>query len=307
MIKATLFNDPACPWGYSANPQFRVLEWRYGDQIDWRLVVIGLREDVTGMAERGYNPVRSVAGQAVFRKRYGMPFALAPKPRLAATGRGCRAIVAARIVEPGSEWRVIRALQFANFTTLLLLDDDDLIREALRAVPGIDADAIVDRLDDPEVEAAYQCDRLETRSAAGTPTETQDKAANSDGAVRFTAPSIVFERDGRRLDAGGWQPILAYDTVVANLDPAIGVNPPPDSPAPLLERFEHGLTTAEVAALLATGPDPVSDLEAAEQALVRLVSEGIAVRILLGHDALWLSADATEPDAPIHAAAAVAS
>jgi hypothetical protein len=32
------------------------------------------------------------------------------------------------------------------------------------------------------------------------------------------------------------------------------------------------------------------DLEAAEQALLELVAGGIAVRVPLGHDALWLSA-----------------
>ena len=29
-VRVTLFNDAGCPWGYSANPAFRVLEWRYG-------------------------------------------------------------------------------------------------------------------------------------------------------------------------------------------------------------------------------------------------------------------------------------
>ena len=37
MIRATLFTDPACPWGYSALPALRVLEWRYGRQLDWRV------------------------------------------------------------------------------------------------------------------------------------------------------------------------------------------------------------------------------------------------------------------------------
>ncbi|MGH2864229.1 MAG: DsbA family protein, partial [Solirubrobacteraceae bacterium] len=207
-INVTLFNDPACPWGYSANPQFRVLEWRYGSQLDWRLVLIGLREDVSGLVEAGYDPVRASTRMSVFRRRYGMPFTPTPKPRAAASGRACRAIVSARLVEPGSEWRALKALQIANFTTPLLLDDDEQLREVLRRLPGLDADTTIDRIDDPEVEEAYQRDRAETRRAAGTPIELQAKSANSDGAVRFTAPSIIFELDGRRLDAGGWQPSL---------------------------------------------------------------------------------------------------
>jgi 2-hydroxychromene-2-carboxylate isomerase len=287
VIRATLYTDPACPWGYVANPSFRVLEWRYGDQLTWRLVMIGLREDASGLVARGFDPARAAARQLAFRRRYGMPFAPAPKERPAATARGCRAVVAAVLLAPGSEWRVLRALQFGNFTTPLLLDDDEQIRDALRRVPGIDGDAIVDRLDDDDVTEAYERDRAEARSAAGTAAEAQGKTSTSDGPVRFTAPSLVFERDGDRLIAGGWQPTLAYDVLVANLDPAIPRTPPPETPQPLLERFPDGLATAEVAALLAQGPEYTADLEAAEQALLQLAADGQVVREPLGHDALW--------------------
>lgn len=295
VVQTTLYTDPVCPWAYSASPALRVLEWRFGEQLAWRLVVIGLRDEVSEAAARAYDPARSLHGHAAFRQRYGMPFGLVPKPRQAATGRGCRAIVAARLLERGSEWRVLRALQLANFTSPLLLDDDELIRGALRAAPEVDADAIVDRLDEPEVTAAYERDRAEARTAAGTAAEAQDKTSTSDGPVRFTAPSVVFEHDGRRLVAGGWQPVLAYDVLLANLDPALERTPPPDSPLPLLERFPDGLTTAEIAALLAVGADPIPDLEGTERHLLELAAEGEIVRHPLGQDALWRPADAVEP------------
>ncbi len=203
--------------------------------------------------------------------------------------------MAAGLIDPGSEWRVMRGLHFAYFNTRLLLDDDDLIRDALRGIPGVDADAVVDQLDDVEVEEEYQRQRAESRTAAGTPIETQGKHSTSDGPVRFTAPSVVFETDSRRLDAGGWQTTLSYDVIVANLDPTLEVTPPPESPAPLLQRFSEGLTTAEVATLLAEGPDYVPDFGAAEQALGELAGSGEAQRVSLGSDALWLSPDAARP------------
>lgn len=287
MISAALYTDPACPWAYSALPAVRVLEWRYGDQLAWRLVLIGLREDGSGLAERGYDPARTSQRQIMFRDRYGMPFTAAPKERPAGTGRGCRAVVAARLLDPGSEWRVLRALQLANFTTPLLLDDAVSIRGALRPVPGIDADAIVDRIDDDEIVQAYERDRAEARTAAGTAAETQGKTSTSDGPVRFTAPTIVFERDGERLVAGGWQPFLAYDVLIANLDPTLHPTPPPETPDQLFNRFPDGLTTAEVSALLAKAPDYVPDPQAAERALLQLAASGGVVRVSLGQDALW--------------------
>src|SRR5271170_6828552 len=135
MIRATVFNDAGCPWGYSANPAFRVLEWRYGGQIEWRLVVIGLRDEVTERMGDQFDPA-GVVRLTVFRDRYRMPFTLQPKARAAATGRGCRAVVAARLLFPGSEFRVLRALQLAQFTTTLLLDDDEQLRRVLAELPA---------------------------------------------------------------------------------------------------------------------------------------------------------------------------
>lgn len=281
MIRATLYTDAACPWAYSASPALRVLEWRYRDALDWRLVTIGLRDEVAPGYAAAYDAERSAARLAFFRDRYGMPFGLQPKARASATGRGCRAVVAARLDAPGSEWRVLRALQLAYFTSELLLDEDEGMRDALAAA-GLDA-SVVDRVEDADVTEAYAWDRAEARSAADSPAEAQEKTSTSDGPVRFTAPSIVFEHDGTRLVAGGWQPLLAYDVLLANLDPSLERVASPESPEPLLEHFRDGLTTAEVALLLARGPDPAADLDSARRAL----ETSGAVRHALGQDALW--------------------
>jgi predicted DsbA family dithiol-disulfide isomerase len=289
VISATLFSDPACPWAYSESPALRVLEWRYDAQLDWRLVLIGLTERASQYEERGYTPLRGALGQVRFR-RYGMPFAPNPKDRVSATARACRAVVATRLAHPGSEWAAFRALQFANFTTRLLLDDDEQLRDVLETVPGIDADAIISSLDSPEVNDAYKSDRAETRVAEGSAAELQGKTATTDGPVRFTAPSIVFQSNGTRLVAGGFQPVEAYDVLVANLDPTLDRRPPPETPEPLLHHFRGGVTTQEVAALM-TPNNGTPDREAAEAAMVQLVAEGKAVREPLGDDALWKPAE----------------
>ncbi|MBV9605228.1 MAG: DsbA family protein [Solirubrobacterales bacterium] len=291
MISATLYSDPACPWAYSESPALRVIEWRYGDQLDWRLILVGLTEEASQYEARGYTPVRGVLGQARFRERYGMPFSTQVKPRMSATSRACRAVVAARLQHPGSEWRVFRALQLANFNSPMLLDEDAHIAEALRIVPGIDPDQIVAQIDADQVVEVYRHDKDDTRKAAGSAAELQGKTATTDGPVRFTAPSIVFERDGTRLVAGGFQPVEAYDILVTNLDPTLHREPPPEDPAPLLDRFPDGLTTQEVAALMA-GNNEQPDRAAAEGALLTLVAAGAAIRHPLGDDAVWQSATA---------------
>jgi predicted DsbA family dithiol-disulfide isomerase len=287
MISATLYSDPACPWAYSESPALRVLEWRYGDQLDWQLVLIGLTEDASQYVARGYTPLRGALGQLSFR-RYGMPFAPAPKPRVSATARACRAVVATRLAHSGREWNVFRALQLANFTSDLVLEDDAGLQEVIATVPGVDAAAVIAALDSPEVTEAYTADREAARTAAGSPAEFQGKTAATDGSVRFTAPSVVFGSNGTALTAGGFQPVEAYDVLIANLDPGLDRREPPETPAPLLEYFPSGLTTQEVAALMTAGND-VPDRASAERALIELVAEGRAVREPLGDDALWRS------------------
>lgn len=288
-ITATLHTDPGCPWAYSAIPALRVLDWRYGEGIAWRLVMIGLTEDAAQYVARGYTVAGNLHGNAGFRDRFGMPFALTPKGRVAATGRGCRAIVAAGIAEPGAEWRALRALQLANFTTGLLLDDGESVAAALDAA-GMDGAGIVARVgDDPAVEAAYQAQRAEARAAAGSAAELQGKTAATDGPVRFTAPSVVFASGDARLTAGGWQPVEAYDVLVANLDPRLSRRGAPADPGALLARYPEGLVTREVAQLMVDGNDDI-DVPAAEAALLGLVAAGRAVREPLGQSALWRAA-----------------
>jgi protein-disulfide isomerase-like protein with CxxC motif len=285
-ITVTHASDPGCPWAWSASPHHAVLRWRYGDQLAWRLALIGLAESADDYTARGYTPATGALGYMRFR-RYGMPFDTAPRERTIGTGRACRAIVAARLIDPAAELPAFRALQVARFTTTALFDTDEGIRGALERVPQLDADAVMAAIADPATEEAYQADRALVRSAAGTPTEFQGKAANTDGVVRYTAPSLIFEhRDGRRLEAGGYQPVEAYDVVIANLDPTLERRAPATDVVEILETFPHALTTHEVAAVMA--PHLVApDDGAAEEQLIAAAAEGQVRRETVGGGALW--------------------
>ena len=286
-ISLTHFSDPGCPWAYSASPAHAVLRWRFGAQLQWRLVLIGLTEDHQQYVARGYTAVRSAQGYRRFR-RYGMPFGGQPRERVTATGRACRLIVAARLADPASELDVFRALQLEQFTGTALLDTDDGLRAALaRVADRIDADALVAALDDPAVEAAYQEDRALARSAEGRPIDVQGRAANSDGAVRYTAPSVIFaEPAGASLEVGGFQPLEAYDTALANLAPDLERRPPATDPVDVVAALPYAPTTREIAACMAGNLDPVDD-DAAEAALIEAAGAGRVRREAIGSGALW--------------------
>jgi 2-hydroxychromene-2-carboxylate isomerase len=289
-VSLTHFSDPHCPWAYSASPAHAVLRWRFGAQLDWRLVLIGLSEGPERYVRSGYTPTRSAQGYRTFGRRFGMPFGGQPRERVTGTGVACRLVVAARLRHGAdTELAVFRALQLAQFTTTLLLDDPGDLVKALeeRPIAGVDAAALVAAISDADVEEAYQADRAESRTAAGTPTEAQGREADTDGAVRYTAPSIVFRTaDGASLEVGGFQPLEAYDTALANLDVSLERRPAAEDPVEVVEALPYAPTTREVAACMTTNLGEL-DEDAAERALIAAAAEGRVRREAVGSSALW--------------------
>jgi 2-hydroxychromene-2-carboxylate isomerase len=284
-VEVTQYTDPSCPWAYSAEPFLRGLEWRYGEGLTWRTVMIGLSEDTVARERAGVTPEGRVQGWKTYETRFGMPVLSTPRSRLIASGRACRAVKAAERLGAGD--RLLRALRLAWFTTTLLLDTDDTIGQ-VAAAAGLDSAAVVAGLDDPDVESAYQYDRAEARTASvsGAPAIAQGRAAVSEPSARFTAPSLVFSRGAETLVAGGWQPFEAYDLCVSNLAPELPRRPEPE-PQNLLAAFPDGLTTVEVAQVCRDrndDPDPA----AAADALERLERAGAVRRTPIGDDqSLW--------------------
>jgi protein-disulfide isomerase-like protein with CxxC motif len=285
-VSVAQITDPGCPFAYGGEALVSALRWRFGDQVDWRIVMIGLAEDPAQYEERGYTAARMTQGWLRFRYT-GMPFTVAPRSRVIATGRACRVVVAARGESPALARRILRALQFAWFTTGLLLDEDGDLRAVLDTIPGADVDALLALIDEDVVEEAYQRDRAEARSAAGSAAWAQGKTAATDGVERYTAPTLIFEADGRRLEAGGRQPLEVYDAMLANLAPSLERRPPAADARAAVEHFEHGLTTREVALIMA-GPNQEPDDVAAAEQLIHFAADGAIGCVAIGDDALWV-------------------
>lgn len=268
-VDVTFHIDPGCPFGYSAWPALSVLRWRFGDQLRWRTVMIGLAETPEEYEAKGFDPLFLATAQLGFRE-HGMPFSIEPKARLWATSPACRAIVAVRRSAPERETEALRALQFAQFNSDVLLDEPEDLSAVLEPL-GLSG--AVDAIEDDDVWAAYDEDRALSRSAAGSPALAQGKTAGE----RYTAPSLVFSRDGVSLEAGGFQPLEAYDALLANLAPELERRPAAEDPAEALAAFPYVLTTAELLAI--TGGE--------ETQLIERLATGAIEREPLGDGALW--------------------
>ena len=132
--------------------------------------------------------------------------------------------------------------------------------------------------------------QMGSRTAEGTPVHVQDRHSTSDGPVRYTAPSVIFEYDGGRADVGGFQPFESYDNALANLAPGLQRRAAPSDPTEALAAFPHGLTTAEVAAVMRPTDLAEEDIAEASRQLIALAHDGAVTGEPAGTDVLWRSA-----------------
>lgn len=279
--------DSGCPWAYSAEPALSVLRDRYREQITWKLAMIGLAETSDVYVKKGFTSAMMATMAPKFSRRFGMPMSTAAKARPWGTWPACKTVVATRLHQPELEAAAHRALQIAWFTTTDELDTWDALRNVLSSVNGLDSAAIVEAAENESAVAdAFAEDLAIARSAAGSPTEAQGKHAMDGDTPRYTAPSLLMTAgDGRKLEAGGFQPVEAYDVIIANADPTLK-RYEPGSITEVLERSQWPLCPAEVAAITTPSLE-VPDVAAVEAELVGLAANGEIKRTAAGNGAFY--------------------
>ena len=287
LVEVLHFTDAACPWAYNFEPTLRALEARYGDQLHVRTVMIGLSESYEDYVKRGYSAEGSSLSRRRFRRR-GMPMATGPRSRPFGTAPACRLVKAAELQGVPQAEAVLRALRFGWFTTDLVMDDPETLRMVAESIDGLDAERALADWATPGGRAG-----LPERPRRG-PRRRRASRSRSAAPPPATGPTATPRRasccgqKGASSIAPGYQPFEAVDVLVMNLVPQAERLPVPSLDA-LLAAYPGGLTTAEVARVLAdTTNEP--DLAEAEDELIRLAVAGGAKRRPLGHDALWTAA-----------------
>jgi hypothetical protein len=238
--------------------------------------MVGLTERPQDYADKGFTPERQSTSFARLAEAYGMPMDTSLRPRMAATMPACRAVVAVRRREPDREAAILRSLRVLHFSGWLLDDPATLAAAARRA--GLDPADLENWLAEPETETLLAQDLAEARRPTPAALALSHKLApTEDGGFRYTCPSYeVSNSDGDSLSAPGFQPTLAYEVTIANLDPTLTRRDDPESVAEVLEWAGEPLATAEVAAVCAL------HLDEAREELGRVAREEH-----IGSDGLW--------------------
>jgi predicted DsbA family dithiol-disulfide isomerase len=276
-LTITHFTDPGCPFAWSAEPARWRLQWLYGDQLEWRLRMVGLTERPEDYVDKGFTPERQSSAFARLAEAHDMPMDTSLRPRMAATMPACRAVVAVRRHAPEREAAMLRALRVLHFSGRLLDDPQTLSAAAERA--GLEPTELDQWLTEPETEALLAEDLAQARRPTPAALALAHKLApTGDGGYRYTCPSYELQRssDGASLSAPGFQPTLVYEVAIANLGPELTRRDDPESVAEVLEWAGEPLATAEVAAVCEI------DLDEAREQLGRVAGEEH-----IGADGLW--------------------
>jgi predicted DsbA family dithiol-disulfide isomerase len=257
-VKVTIYTDPGCPFGFNAQRQEAQLLWHYGQGLDITRRMIVLTDKSTSFEERGLSREMVAANAKRLRSLYGMPMLTEPPDRLGSTIEACRVYVGARIHDPARADLLLRSLRRRAFSEGHPLDELDTIHGA-GADAGVAPQTLDDWLADEQVERALREDMAATRAPLREALALAHRLSRSNGGLRYSTASAVFERGDRRVVMPGFQPFAVYEVAVANVDPELERRPPPQTVEEVLSWAPYPLATAEVAELRGIGLDQARD------------------------------------------------
>jgi predicted DsbA family dithiol-disulfide isomerase len=248
VLDVELFTDPACPFAFSAEPIRQRLRWHYGDGLRWKDTMIVLTRE-PGEADK------LSQGAPGLQRRFGMPMDTAPYARPASSEPACLAVVAARLHAPERAEALLRRLR-VRVMQGGLLDDPALIDSAVTDV-GLDPPTLAGWCASEDVAAALEADVAAARTPLPAARALDHKLGGPVHERRYTAPSYVI--DGFAIP--GFNPVEAYEAVIANRAPDLPRRRKPASVQKLLAWAGEPLATAEVALIMQV------DIEEAREAL----------------------------------------
>jgi predicted DsbA family dithiol-disulfide isomerase len=229
LVEVVHFADPACQWDYSAEPVRVALEERYGAQLRWRTVQVGLHESGASMASRGFTTDGLLDAYRDFRRRFGMPLCTADRPRLHGSRAAARMVKAAEMQGPAAGAALLRRLRLAWFVEVRSLDDPDELLALAAELGGIDFDCLAaDFAGATSLDALHADMALARRRDRVALALGKTAAPPGEPGPRFTTPTYAFEAHGRDRDDAGLP--TARELPADAPQPRAGARTPPPRP-----------------------------------------------------------------------------
>jgi uncharacterized protein (TIGR03086 family) len=240
------YTDPICSWAWGTEPKLRLLQWRHGHHLRWRVVMGGLVGDASG-GRADWDPARAAAPMSAYWKRSsaytGQPYPM-PMHRMARSTDPAGVAVKAAL-EQGADVaaRVLRRFREATFVFGATPETVDHFVAAAAGVPGLDVERWVTAIGSEQAATAYRADWEETRRPNDFVRNlTGDQVGigsmkQTDGHDRYAFPTLIFRGSAGERTVAGWMPYEAYIEAMEAVSPGITADPY-DDPT-IAEAFER--------------------------------------------------------------------
>jgi putative protein-disulfide isomerase len=194
------FADPMCSWCWGFSPAIEGVAARFGEQLPIRLILGGLRpgttdamdDDSKQMIRGHWEHVHEASGQPfdfAFFDREGFVYDTEP---------GCRAVVAARRLDPAAAMPMLKQIHHAFYA-----ENTDVTDRAVLC--GLAESAGLDRA---AFEASFDSEE------AATETRTDFAIAHHSGVTGFPTLIAGSEEDGYAAVTRGYQPAERIEALI---------------------------------------------------------------------------------------------
>jgi predicted DsbA family dithiol-disulfide isomerase len=233
-VEIVEYTDPLCSIAWGTEPIKRLLQWRYDDLVTWRPVMAGLcRDNATVKMFQPWDPYN--AGQIYLKiwkrvtKITGMPYPEGLQYMALTTDPPCLLVKAAERQGPLIAERVLRRLREAVFFYGTPVDDMDQVESALRGLPELDVQQLLNDCALESVKTAYLADWEETRAPNDYVRDLANTDADhlagpmmkSEGHERYNLPTFIFKGPNGEKTVPGYRPYEEYETALEEVSPGI--------------------------------------------------------------------------------------
>ncbi|MBN4060583.1 DsbA family protein [bacterium AH-315-I20] len=184
MINKTLYyiHDPMCSWCWAFRPVFTELLNKLHDDIDVQYLVGGLAPDSSEPMDAATQTMIQKHWRTIQVKvsstEFNFDFWTNNTPRRS-TYPACRAVLAAKVINPDKEDAMILAIQQAYYLNALNPSDDDVLINCATSI-GLDTSLFAQTLNSPTTQQALQ-DNIQKNQSLGV----------------YSFPSLVLEENSR--------------------------------------------------------------------------------------------------------------
>lgn len=225
--------DPICSIAWGMEPKRRLLEWRYGQRINWRTSSCGLIADLSKADEWGPGMTKQKFGQgylkvwATVSKLTGMPYPAKLQHMAMTTVISCKAIKAAENQGELVRNRVLRRFREQVFIYGAPVDNADAIEAALQGIPDLNLTRLLTDLNSEQVEQAFQQDWLESRTpnayvkrlAAEGIERLKGPSMSSEGHERYALPTFIVSGPCGEVTIPGWRDYAELESAIEQVLP----------------------------------------------------------------------------------------